>query len=114
METIEEYKNTKTVCRINKFVNSFNLLGNKRHLDHIKFVDIYLNEKRVPIQVLFTYDKEEFDNPRTFKGSQLPHKLLVFDKSPLPIPENEKTLNKNIILRKNKFTREILMLEFVN
>jgi hypothetical protein len=70
MDTIEEYKNTKTVCPINKFINSFNM------------------------QVLFTYDNEEFDNPHSFKGSLLPHKLLVFEKYPLPILENEKTLNK--------------------
>jgi hypothetical protein len=114
METIQQYKDTKVVCKINKYINSLNLKGNKRQLEHIKFVDIYLNENRIPFRILFIYDNDEFNNPNSFKGSQLPHRLLIFDKSPISIPESDKTLNKDVILRKNKFTGEILILEFVN
>jgi hypothetical protein len=114
MDKITKHINNKAVYKINQFVNALQITGNKRQLGYIKFVDIYLDHNRIPSRVLLTYDNEDLNDPNSFKGSQLPHKLLIFDKSPIIIPENISTQNKEIEIRKNKFTGEILLCDIQN
>jgi hypothetical protein len=59
--------------------------------DLLKFIDVLLDENRVPFRINFTYSDDDLNNPMSFKGSQVPHKILVLDKKPSRIPENDKT-----------------------
>jgi hypothetical protein len=96
--------NDKIVWKLNKFINSLDIQVKKKEYEHIKFNDIYLDEQRVPFVIFLKYDNKEMDDKNSFKGSQLPHKLLVFNKETLQIPEEDGWRNQKVIICKNKFT----------
>jgi hypothetical protein len=96
--------NEKIIWKLNQFVNSLDIQVKKKEYEHIKFIDICLDEQRIPFVVFLKYDKEDWNDRNSFKGSQLPHKLLVFKKETLQIPEEDDWRNQKVIIRKNKFT----------
>jgi hypothetical protein len=109
LEEVLKEINAKNVWKINHFINALDIPLEPRQRLHIKFIDICLNPDRTPFMIYLTYDNEEFNDIRSFKGSQLPHKLLVFKKDPLPIPLG----TEKIILRKNKFTGALVLHELI-
>jgi hypothetical protein len=96
--------NDKIIWKLNKFVNSLDIQITAKEMVHLKFLDICLDEQRVPFIIYLEYDNKDWNDKYSFKGSQLPHKLLVFKKETLQIPEEEEYRNKKVIVRKNKFT----------
>jgi hypothetical protein len=107
MEEVLKEINYKYVWRLNKFVNSLEINITSKQRDLLKFIDVFLDENKIPFRINLTDSDDELNNPQSFKGSQVPHKLLVLDKRPLKIPENKNTSHKSIVFRKNKFTGQI-------
>jgi hypothetical protein len=109
LEDILKEISAKNVWKINHFIKTLDIPLEPRERLHIKFIDICLNPNRTPFMIYLTYDVDDFNDPLSFKGSQLPHKLLVFKKDPLPIPLG----TEKIVLRKNKFTGALVLHEYI-
>jgi hypothetical protein len=103
MEEVLQEIHDEYVWRINKFINSLEINITSKQRDLLKFIDVFLDENRAPFRINLTYSDDDLNNPLSFKGSQLPHKILVLDNKPLKIPENDKTFNNPIVFGKNKF-----------
>jgi hypothetical protein len=107
MEEVIQEIHDKYVWRLKKIINSLEINITTKQRNLLKFIDVFLDENRVPFRINLTYSDDDLNNPLSFKGSQLPHKILVLDKKPLRIPEHDKTLNNPIVVGKNKFTGQI-------